>query len=142
MLKKIWDSHKLPIYALTDADPHGIEIMLTYRHGSRAMSNMGDALAVPSIRWIGIFPSDIPKFGINSIPMTGEDRRKLETLLNRPGLNADIYRELQLLHRSDVKAEIEGLSGSSSDYLIDVYLRNQFDNKIAIWDWARKRSHN
>lgn len=132
MLKKIWESHKLPIYALTDADPHGIEIMLTYRHGSRAMSNVSDALAVPSIRWIGILPSDIQKFGIRSIPMTDQDRRKLENLMNRPGLSDAVYSELLCLQRNDVKAEIEGLSGSSSEYLIDVYLRYQFENKIAI----------
>lgn len=35
MLKKVFDSHKLPIYVLTDGDPHGIEIMLTYRYGSQ-----------------------------------------------------------------------------------------------------------
>lgn len=132
MLKKLWDSHKLPIYALTDADPHGIEIMLTYRHGSLAMSNLSDSLAVPSIRWIGVLPSDIQKFGIKSIPMTGEDRRKLESLMKRPGLNDNVYRELQYLKRTDEKAEIEGISGSSSHYLIDVYLRDRFENKVAI----------
>lgn len=132
MLKKIWDSHRLPIYALTDADPHGIEIMLTYRHGSLAMSNLSDVLAVPYIRWIGILPSDIQKFGIKSIPMTGEDRRKLENLMKRPGVNDNVFRELQWLQRTDEKAEIEGLSGSSTHYLIDVYLRNQFVNEIAI----------
>lgn len=122
----------MPIYALTDADPHGIEIMLTYRHGSLAMSNMSDALAVPSIRWIGILPSDIQKFGIKSIPMTREDHRKMDNLMKRPGLSDAVYRELQCLQRHNQKAEIEGLSGSSSHYLIDVYLRNQFENKIAI----------
>lgn len=34
ILNKLRELHTLPIYALTDADPYGIEIMLTYRHGS------------------------------------------------------------------------------------------------------------
>lgn len=34
LLKQIWLKYRLPMYILTDADPHGIEIMLTYRHGS------------------------------------------------------------------------------------------------------------
>lgn len=34
ILKKIYETHSLPIYVITDGDPYGIEIMLTYRHGS------------------------------------------------------------------------------------------------------------
>lgn len=74
--------------------------------------------------------------------MTAEDRRKLDALMKRPGLNDNVYRELQWLQRNNEKAEIEGLSGSSSHYLIDVYLRHQFVNKIAIWEQHQKYSHN
>lgn len=171
ILKKIWDDHRLPIYAITDGDPHGIEIMLTYRHGSlaskfilqinfkqiiligsntnlknissalikttklfflQAMSNISDSLAVPSIQWLGILPSDITKFGIKSIPLTGEDTRKLDNLLKRPHISNEVYNELLLLKRTNMKAEIEGLSESSSTYLMDIYLRNKFNDKIAI----------
>lgn len=34
ILKKISDDCNCPIYALVDADPYGIDIMLSYRHGS------------------------------------------------------------------------------------------------------------
>lgn len=37
ILKKIYEMHSLPIYVITDGDPYGIEIMLTYRHGSLVM---------------------------------------------------------------------------------------------------------
>lgn len=34
ILKKLRELHLLAIDIVTDADPYGIEIMLTYRHGS------------------------------------------------------------------------------------------------------------
>lgn len=34
MLRRIWEELQLPIFALMDADPHGIEIMCVYRFGS------------------------------------------------------------------------------------------------------------
>lgn len=52
-LKKIADDLKLPIYILVDADPHGIEIMLTYKYGSMMKIHNSQYLAVPSIQWIG-----------------------------------------------------------------------------------------
>lgn len=129
ILKKITDQLKLPIYILTDADAYGIEIMLTYRHGSLSMSNQNDALAVPSVRWIGIFPSELKNFGINSVQTTADDARKLENIMNRPHLSDKLFQELRVLERTGQKAEIEGMAGSSCDYLIDVYLASKLRDK-------------
>lgn len=35
LIRKIWDQLHIPILCLVDADPHGIEIMCTYRFGSK-----------------------------------------------------------------------------------------------------------
>lgn len=34
LVKMIWDKLKIPIFILVDADPHGFDIMCTYRFGS------------------------------------------------------------------------------------------------------------
>lgn len=96
------------------------------------MSNLSSELAVPSIRWLGIFPSDIKKFGIKSAPLTQEDKRKLQNILNRPYINDHVHRELLIMKQINLKAEIEGISDSSCSYLIDVYLRNKIDTNNAI----------
>lgn len=96
------------------------------------MAYSSESLAVPSIRWIGLYPSDIEKFGIRSLPMTAEDNKKLKSLLKRPDLTNEIYQELLILNRTKQKAEIEGVSSSSCSYLIDVYLKNKIENKICI----------
>lgn len=96
------------------------------------MSNLAEALAVPSVRWLGIFPSDIRKFGIQSIALTAEDNRKLDNILNRPFINDHVHRELLIMKQTQTKAEIEGISNSSCSYLIDVYLRNKIVNNDGI----------
>lgn len=87
---------------------------------------------MPSIRWIGLYASDIEKFGIRSIPMTSEDTKKIKSLLKRQDLPNELYQELLVLNRTNQKAEIEGVSSSSCSYLIDVYLKNKIENKIYI----------
>lgn len=96
------------------------------------MSNLAEALAVPSVRWLGIFPSDIHRFGIRAIQMSDEDRRKLDNMLNRPFINDHVHRELLIMKQANLKAEIEAISDSSCTYLIDVYLRNKIDNNNGI----------
>lgn len=96
------------------------------------MSNQNDVLAVPSIRWLGVFPSDSKKYRIKSVDMTKDDNRKLENLINRPHLNNELFTELNILKEIKQKAEIEGVAESSCDYLIDVYLANKLRDKIFI----------
>lgn len=96
------------------------------------MSNLAHSLAVPAVRWLGIFPSDIRKFGIQAVALTEEDKRKLNNVLNRPFINDHVHRELLIMQQINLKAEIEGISDSSCTYLIDVYLRNKIDNNNAI----------
>lgn len=54
LLKKIsTELPLLPIYILVDADPHGVEIMCTYKFGSLTKIHNAEHLAVPKIEWIG-----------------------------------------------------------------------------------------
>ncbi|KRT82838.1 hypothetical protein AMK59_3491, partial [Oryctes borbonicus] len=63
-IKKLWQILYIPVFALVDADPYGIEIMLTYRFGSVALAHLSDYLALPSLRWIGIHPKEIISLNI------------------------------------------------------------------------------
>lgn len=122
MLHKIWSNCRLPIYALFDADPHGIEIMLVYRHGSLAMSPWVDHMAVPSIRWAGLRPSEIAQLGLNTLQMCEGDRRRVRQMLQRPYICEQTRAELQVLLCGDRKAEIESLVARHRSYLVDTYL--------------------
>ncbi|KAJ3586716.1 hypothetical protein NHX12_013110 [Muraenolepis orangiensis] len=70
MVRKLWDTLHIPIFALVDADPHGMEIMCIYKYGSVAMSFEAHRLTVPSVLWLGLLPSDLQRFGLSPPPLT------------------------------------------------------------------------
>lgn len=48
----------MPIHALVDFDPDGINIMRCYKWGSAALEHE-EALELPSLRWLGVKSSDL-----------------------------------------------------------------------------------
>lgn len=87
------------------------------------MSYTVDELAVPAIQWIGLYPSDIKKLALPSMPMQFRDIARLKDLYKRSYISENIFSELLILHTDGRKTEIEALySNSSPLYLIDTYL--------------------
>ncbi|XP_063701627.1 meiotic recombination protein SPO11 [Culicoides brevitarsis] len=121
IVKYLIDTLHIPAYILVDADPHGIEIMFTYRFGSLALAHL-DQLAAPSIQWIGLRPSDIVELQIPSLSLTYEDIKKLDEMLERPYITEDLRSQLTEMRKTKKKAEIEALSTFSSTFLLDQYL--------------------
>ncbi|XP_075427746.1 meiotic recombination protein SPO11 isoform X2 [Ascaphus truei] len=135
-IRRLWDSFHVPIFALVDADPHGIEIMCIYKYGSVSMSFEAHHLTVPSIRWLGLLPSDLGRLNIPKeaqIPLSVLDQRKLSSIQKRPYLSCQPLwkKELEIMAASGVKAEIQALTHLSYDYLSRVYL----PNKIQYGGW-------
>ncbi|KAG8961727.1 endodeoxyribonuclease [Tulasnella sp. 425] len=111
----------IPILALVDADPHGIEILSVFKYGSSAMDHQRDKLSAPRIQWIGVYASELQSFGIQpseTIPLTKIDHKKVSYLLKplqcgaKTSNNGNIQitgneRELSHMLHSRRKAEIE-----------------------------------
>ncbi|KAM9065315.1 meiotic recombination protein SPO11 isoform X1 [Sarcophilus harrisii] len=130
LVKKLWDTFHLPIFTLVDADPHGIEIMCIYKYGSMSMSFEAHNLTVPTIRWLGLLPSDIERLNIprgTLIPLTKRDQMKLDSILKRPYITSQPFwkKEMEIMAELKMKAEIQALTFISSDYLSRVYLPNK-----------------
>ncbi|CAL1606787.1 unnamed protein product [Knipowitschia caucasica] len=130
MVRKLWDTLHIPIFALVDADPYGIEIMCIYKYGSRAMSFEARSLTVPSVMWLGLLPSDLKRLRVPEnalIPLTKKDDAKLNSLLKRPYVQnqPDWLKEIELMQQTKVKAEIQSLAAIAPDFLINVYLPNK-----------------
>ncbi|XP_065062412.1 meiotic recombination protein SPO11-like, partial [Rhopilema esculentum] len=135
-LRKIWENLKIPILALMDADPHGIEIMCVYRFGSKSLTFDSENLTCPSIRWLGVLPSDIERMGIPSevlINTTDSDLKKMSDLLKRPYIqsNREISNQIERMMDQKLKAEIECLEAVSTTFATDIYL----PSKIRSGDW-------
>lgn len=94
------------------------------------MSQISDSLAVPSVRWIGIFPTEIFCLDVPSISLTARDKKKIIELQKRPYMNSAFTKELKALSDGGVKSEIEGVSSFSINYLIDEYILNKIQRSI------------
>lgn len=92
------------------------------------MSFCNDDLAIPSVRWIGVYPSEIRKFNLLSLPLTKEDVNRLENLVKRPYLTTTIYEELLVLQKNLKKSEVEGLISTQIDDWIDSYLLSKIES--------------
>ncbi|XP_033825780.1 meiotic recombination protein SPO11 [Periophthalmus magnuspinnatus] len=130
MVRKLWDTLHVPVFALVDADPYGIEIMCIYKYGSKAMSFEARSLTVPSVMWLGLLPSDLQRLRVPEdvlIPLTKKDETKLNSLLKRPYVKnqPDWQKEIELMQETKVKAEIQSLSAIAPDFLASVYLPNK-----------------
>ncbi|XP_054465040.1 meiotic recombination protein SPO11 [Anoplopoma fimbria] len=130
MVRKLWDALHVPVFALVDADPHGIEIMCIYKYGSVAMSFEAHSLTVPSVMWLGLLPSDLQRLRVPEdalIPLTSRDENKLQSLLKRPYVTSkpDWQKEMELMQQSKVKAEIQSLAAIAPDFLTSIYLPNK-----------------
>uniref|UniRef100_A0A670XVR3 DNA topoisomerase (ATP-hydrolyzing) n=1 Tax=Pseudonaja textilis TaxID=8673 RepID=A0A670XVR3_PSETE len=130
LVRKLWDTCHVPIFALMDADPHGIEIMSIYKYGSVSMSFEAHRLTVPAVRWLGLLPSDVYRLNVPMsalIPLTKEDQSKLTALQARPYIAHESAwkKELDIMETSKMKAEIQALTSFSTDYLSRIYLPNK-----------------
>ncbi|KAF4522490.1 hypothetical protein B566_EDAN002575 [Ephemera danica] len=133
LVRAIWDHLGIPILALVDADPHGLEIMCVYRFGSMSKSDLPH-LTVPAIRWLGIHPTDITELLLpqSSLkPLTDADKKKAEQLLQKPYIlqSPALKRQIEALQRIGKKAEIEDVGNIKNAYLTDVYLPFKISSK-------------
>ncbi|KAF9436481.1 endodeoxyribonuclease [Entomortierella beljakovae] len=78
----------IPMLALVDCDPHGIEIYLTYRCGSFQSAHDNANLAVPALRCLGQLPCDwrmhfngVGTKGGNGVGFTGD--AKIDMVVDR-----------------------------------------------------------
>ncbi|CAM9110904.1 unnamed protein product, partial [Phaeothamnion confervicola] len=77
---------RLSVLGLTDCNPFGLALFLTYRHGSAnpAAGRMPGRYRVPTIKWIGVRPSqlghlDLPAAALQ--PLKPVDAAKARALL-------------------------------------------------------------
>lgn len=92
------------------------------------MSFFNDNLAIPSIRWIGVLPSEMKKFKLQSMPMTQRDANRVDNLMKRPYLSKEIYEELLVLKKSKMKSEVEALLASTAVGCIHTHLLRKIQN--------------
>uniref|UniRef100_A0A6G1S5L9 DNA topoisomerase (ATP-hydrolyzing) n=1 Tax=Aceria tosichella TaxID=561515 RepID=A0A6G1S5L9_9ACAR len=134
-LNKVWLQLKIPIFVLTDADPHGAEIACCYKFGCYATASESAYLALPQVRWLGLLPSDVEKHQIPEsklVRLSANDNSKLKSLLKRPYLRRkpEWLDQLHLMRDRGTKAEIESI-----DIMGDYLTRTFIPNKLRFASW-------
>ncbi|KAG8904196.1 endodeoxyribonuclease [Tulasnella sp. 403] len=112
----------IPVLALVDADPHGIDIASVFKYGSRSMEHQNTILRASRLEWIGVYSSELESFGIdrdNLLSLTMQDYKKGLSMLRRPESTLPKAWRREILHmlHSRRKAEIEILCTSTATLL-------------------------
>lgn len=136
MLRKIVEETGLPVFAIMDADPYGLEILRSYTFGSKALGYETPWLVTENIYWLGLRPEDMENYKIPKevyIPLTEADKKKGKELLEELWLqNKPKWAEqLKLMLRSGVKAEIQALASKGFEYMTEQYLPQKLESA----DW-------
>jgi len=101
----------LRVLALVDCDPHGLDILATYKLGSKAMRYAADAMILPDIAWIGVRPEQITKSANRQdvMQMSPNDHVKADSMLKTRRLQSIEGGEqaLRWMQSQGQKAEIE-----------------------------------
>jgi len=123
----------LPILVLTDADPHGYQILSTYCFGSAKKAGECDRLALPFLHWLGLTIADArPEC---CVPLTTRDFKKLYKLLDQPQLSLPHYESwrenLLAMERSGYKCELDSLVTPGQEHLADYV-----DLKLSQGSWV------
>lgn len=118
-LRKVKAELKLPVLALMDSDPYGLSILSVYMTGSKSMAYDSKNLTTSDIKWLGVLPSDLVKYKIPQqclLPLTAKDVQAGERLLQEECVarNPQWVKELKLMLKSEVKAEIRAQPGPSA----------------------------
>ena len=135
-LRKMHQDLKLPVLALVDADPYGLNILSVYTRGSKNMSFDSSNLTTPGIKWLGVRPSDLDRFKLPNqcrLDMTEHDIKLGNQLLNEDFIksNPEWVKELKVMLKSKEKAEIQALSSFGFQFLTETYLPLKLQRK----DW-------
>ncbi|MBN1330744.1 MAG: hypothetical protein JXA54_14830 [Candidatus Heimdallarchaeota archaeon] len=136
-LRRISHDLQLPVLAIMDSDPFGLDILRVYGLGSKALSYESYELATPNIQWLGVRPSDLDKYNLpqnTRLPMTKMDINRAKQMMEEKfvKIRPEWIKELKLMIETRQKAEIQALASRGIKFFTDEYL----PTKIETGDWV------
>lgn len=103
-------SLSIPILALVDGDPYGLDILSIYKYGSQSLQHENAKLSAERVQGAGLWTSDMNELGINleaMLPLTEMDERKAYAMLRTRVMPNKWKKELMRMIHTRRKAEIE-----------------------------------
>ena len=131
-VRRLADSHGLPVYVFVDGDPYGFSnIYRTLKVGSGNAAHLNEYFCVPQAHMLGITPQDIIDYDLPTHPLKEVDiKRAKDALKNDPFILH--YRAWQLaleqMIKMGVRAEQQALAKHGLNYVIEEYLPQKLAN--------------
>ncbi len=123
----------LPVYVFNDADAWGWYIYWTIKTGSMNLAYIGNEIATPEAKFIGVTMSDIEEYDFLkglTLKATDVDLKRAEEMLSYPWINRhkEWAEELKKVLKTKTKLESDALQGPRLTFVQD-YLREKIKNK-------------
>ncbi len=126
LVQRLNREHKLPIYALMDADPWGMYIYSVIKQGSISLSYSEEKLATPETKYIGLTVGDVATFKIPkevTIKLNQLDIKRLDELKSYEWFKHKKWQEeFDLMKEKNIKMELEALSKKGIRFITEEYL--------------------
>ncbi|KAK9240105.1 Spo11/DNA topoisomerase VI subunit A [Lipomyces kononenkoae] len=108
-----------PLFGAVDSDPYGIDILCTYKFGSRAMAHENSHLTALKMEWVGV---NVLEYEDGWTKLSTGDRKKALKMLTQPWLETEAAKamriELQRMLFLGLKAEMN-VVGTDADGVIN-----------------------
>ncbi len=123
----------LPVYVFNDADAWGWYIYWTIKTGSMNLAYIGNEIATPEAKFIGVTMSDIEEYDFLkglTLKATDVDLKRAEEMLSYPWINRhkEWAEELKKVLKTKMKLESDALQGPRLTFVQD-YLKEKIRNK-------------
>ena len=134
-VRTLVDTLGIPALICVDADPAGIQVALTYAHGSISTALETPWLACNNIWWAGVYPSDVDRYCRSSdlIRLTDTDREAARRLLEHPSeayMKTRVRDELGILVDRGAKVELDAISRDMPRFVDDYLPKKLFDSEL------------
>jgi DNA topoisomerase-6 subunit A len=123
----------LPVYVFTDSDAWGWYIYWTIKTGSINLAYMGEDVATPEARFLGVTMADLDKYEfLNKLTIKASevDLKRAQEMLQYEWIkkHKEWVTELERMIKSKIKLEQDALQGPKLTF-VDDYIRDKIKNK-------------
>ena len=132
LIQRLSKEFNLPVYVFTDADGYGWYIYSVIKYGSISLAHISDRLGTPTAKFIGLTISDIDKYNLHQWTIKAKDvdiKRAKEMLKYKWFQHPAWQKELKLMIKRKIKAELEALSGRGLRFVTEKYLPEKIKNQ-------------
>ena len=128
LVQHLSDALDLDVYVLTDWNPHGVALMLTYKHGSASFGL--EHYHCAHAEWLGVRSTDVDELLREAAgrarldealqPFTRRDAALADRLLDRATVQADdeLCAQVRMMAQKQKKLEIEAVYDCGFDFLV------------------------